>query len=77
MHPSPEFTEKCVKNKNNPISGSSVDEKRGQRRMARLVQADRKVIQITTSYNSGVLKSISERQTLKQQKTASRSTPVS
>ncbi|KAK7136638.1 hypothetical protein R3I93_016855 [Phoxinus phoxinus] len=38
---------------------------RGQRRMARLVQADRKatVTQITTRYNQGVQKSISERTT--------------
>ena len=33
--------------------------KRGQRRRARLVEADRKVTQITTHYNSGMQKSMS------------------
>ena len=36
---------------------------RGQRRRARLVKADRKVKQITTHYNSGMQKSISEHTT--------------
>ena len=49
------------------MSSSSVAEtlvnERGQRRRARLVEADRKVTvtQITTRYNSGMQKSISER----------------
>ena len=52
--------------KTHPVSSSSVCKntvnERGQRRRARLVKADRKVTvtQITTHYNSGVQKSISE-----------------
>ena len=56
-----EFAENGVKNKQkHPVSSRSVG--RGQRRRARLVKADRKVTetQITTRYNSGVQKSISE-----------------
>ena len=72
---SQEFAENGVKNKKHPVSSSSVGRnsvvnERGQRRRARLVKADRKVTvtQITTHYNSGMQKSISEhkmRQTFK------------
>jgi len=58
----------------------------GQRRMARLLQADRKatVTQMTTRYNQGLQKSISEhttcrtlKQKLQQQRTTPGATPVS
>ena len=59
----------CEKKKH-PVSSSSAGQKclvneRGQRRRARLVKADRKVtvMQITTHYNSGMQKSISEHTT--------------
>ena len=57
---SQEFAENGVKNKQNVTE-------RGQRRRARLVEADRKVtgIQITMHYNSGMQKSISDHTTLK------------
>ena len=60
------------KTKKYPVSSSSAGnnvslmrEVRGQRRRARLVQADRKVTvtQITTHYNSGMQKSIPEHTT--------------
>jgi hypothetical protein len=51
-----------VRHKKHPVTGSPVGENnllmRGQRRMARIVQANRP--QITVQYNSGVQNSISE-----------------
>ena len=65
-----EFAENGAKNKKNPVSSSSVGRnhvlnERGQRRRSRLVKADRKVTvtQITTHYNSGMQKRISEHTT--------------
>ena len=66
-----EFAENGVKNKKTSSEQQFCGQKRlvnerGQRRRARLVEADRKVtvIQITTHYNSGMQKSISESEML-------------
>ena len=62
-----EFADNCAKKTfKNPVSSSYVGKNalimKGQRRRARLVEADQRptVTQITTHYNSGMQKSISE-----------------
>ncbi len=80
--PSLGLTENGPKKRKYPVSGSCMDENallivRGQGRMGRLVRDDRKatVTQITTRYNQGMQKTISEcttRRTLKQMGYSSR-----
>ncbi len=75
--PSRGFTENGLKNRKYPVSRSSLVDARGQRRTAQLVRDDRKatVTQITTRYNQGLQKTISERtthRTLKQTEPAER-----